>query len=80
MIFTTKAFLVFLPLVLVGYHALSGRAWKYRFLLAASWGFYALCSPRYLWVILAPDGRRLSRGAEESKTHPIPGGRNGGWS
>jgi len=51
-IFTTKAFLIFLPLVLVAYHALAGRAWKYRFLLGASWGFYALCSPRYLWVIL----------------------------
>jgi alginate O-acetyltransferase complex protein AlgI len=51
-IFTTKAFLIFLPAVLVIYHALAGRAWKYRFLLGASWGFYALCSPRYLWVIL----------------------------
>jgi alginate O-acetyltransferase complex protein AlgI len=51
-IFTSKAFLIFLPLVLLGYHALAGRAWKYRFLLAASWTFYALCSPRYLWVIL----------------------------
>jgi alginate O-acetyltransferase complex protein AlgI len=51
-IFTTPAFLVFLPLVLVGYHALAGRAWKYRFLLGASWAFYSLCSPRYLWVIL----------------------------
>ena len=52
MIFTTKAFLIFLPLVLLGYHLLAGRAWKYRFLLVSSWVFYALCSPRYLWVIL----------------------------
>jgi alginate O-acetyltransferase complex protein AlgI len=75
-IFTTKAFLIFLPVVLVGYHLLAGRAWKFRFLLLASWTFYALCSPRYLWVILlltavdfvvarriedAPDPRRKKR-------------------
>lgn len=56
MIFASKAFLVFLPVVLLGYHALSGRAWKYRVLLAASWLFYAQCSPRYLWVIVLLTG------------------------
>ena len=52
MIFATKAFAVFLPVVLVLYFALRSRAHKYRVLLAASWLFYAWLSPQYLWVIV----------------------------
>jgi alginate O-acetyltransferase complex protein AlgI len=51
-IFASKAFFVFLPCVLVIYHLLRGRSHKYRFLLVASWLFYAWCSPQYLWVII----------------------------
>jgi alginate O-acetyltransferase complex protein AlgI len=53
MIFATKAFVVFLPAVLVLYHLLRGRSHKYRLLLAASWLFYSWLSPQYLWVIVA---------------------------
>jgi D-alanyl-lipoteichoic acid acyltransferase DltB (MBOAT superfamily) len=52
MIFASKAFFVFLPVVLVLYFALRARASKYRVLLAASWLFYAWLSPQYLWVII----------------------------
>ncbi len=52
MIFASKAFLVFLPVVLVLYFALRTRSHKYRVLLAASWFFYAWLSPQYLWVII----------------------------
>jgi alginate O-acetyltransferase complex protein AlgI len=48
----TKAFVLFLLVVLVGYHLLRQRTAKYAYLLAASWVFYAVCSPRYLWVLL----------------------------
>ena len=56
MIFASKAFFVFLPLVLAGYHLLRPRTPKYAFLLAASWVFYAWCSPQYLWVLLLLTG------------------------
>ncbi|MFO0799044.1 MAG: MBOAT family O-acyltransferase [Gemmataceae bacterium] len=52
MVFATKAFWLFLPAVMVLYHAARGRAPKYRILLAAGWLFYAWLSPQYLWVIL----------------------------
>jgi alginate O-acetyltransferase complex protein AlgI len=55
-IFASKAFLVFLPVVLIGYHLVGRRAPKYAFLLAASWVFYALVSPQYLWVLLLLTG------------------------
>jgi alginate O-acetyltransferase complex protein AlgI len=55
-IFAGKAFLVFLPVVLIGYHLLRRRAPKYAFLLVASWAFYAWCSPQYLWVLLLLTG------------------------
>src|SRR5947209_6353814 len=50
--FASKAFFVFLPIVLLGYHLLRSRSHKYRFLLAASWFFYMSWNPRFLWVIL----------------------------
>src|SRR5579859_8146271 len=50
--FADKSFFLFLPLVLLGYHLLPGRTNKYRFLLAASWLFYASWNPYFLWVIL----------------------------
>lgn len=52
MIFASKAFFVFLPVVLLVYHLLRRRGQKYAFLLIASWLFYAWCSPQYLWVII----------------------------
>ncbi|WP_149110317.1 MBOAT family O-acyltransferase [Limnoglobus roseus] len=48
----SKVFFLFLIVVLLGYHLLRGRPAKYTFLLAASWAFYAICSPYYLWVLL----------------------------
>jgi alginate O-acetyltransferase complex protein AlgI len=50
--FASKAFFIFLPVVLLGYHLLRGRARKYRLLLAASWFFYMSWNPWFLWVIL----------------------------
>lgn len=52
MIFASKFFLIFLPIVLLGYYAFRSRTLKYRWLLGASWLFYAWCSPQYLWVLL----------------------------
>lgn len=49
----SKAFFVFLPVVLIGYHLLAGRTRKYAFLLAASWVFYAAAAWYYLPVLLA---------------------------
>jgi alginate O-acetyltransferase complex protein AlgI len=50
--FTTGAFFVFLPVVLVVYHLLGSRAHKYRFLLAASWLFYMSWNPWFIGVLV----------------------------
>jgi alginate O-acetyltransferase complex protein AlgI len=52
--FASPLFFVFLPLVLLGYHLLRGRSLKYRFLLGASWLFYAAWNALFLWVLLLP--------------------------
>jgi alginate O-acetyltransferase complex protein AlgI len=52
--FASPLFFLFLPLVLLGYHLLPGRSLKYRFLLAASWSFYAVWNPFFLWVLIFP--------------------------
>lgn len=71
MIFATKAFFVFLAVVLVAYHLTPRRAHKYAVLTAASWLFYAWCSPQYLWVILLltvidyAAGRRIERATRD---------------
>jgi alginate O-acetyltransferase complex protein AlgI len=52
--FASKAFFIYLPLVLLTYHLLPRRSLKYFFLLLASWGFYMSWSPWYVWVIVAP--------------------------
>ena len=52
MIFSSKAFFIFLPIVLLIYHSLRGRSHKYNFLLFASWVFYSWWSLRFLWVIV----------------------------
>lgn len=52
MIFASKAFFIFLPVVLLLYHTLGRRSHRYGVLLAASWLFYAWISPQYLWVIV----------------------------
>ena len=51
MIFASKAFALFLPVVLLAYHLAPGRARKYRVLLLASWAFYAYVPPHY-WPVL----------------------------
>jgi len=51
MIFASKAFFVFLPIVLILYHGFSRREHRYRVLLAASWLFYAWVPPHY-WPVL----------------------------
>lgn len=53
MILASKAFFVFLPIVLLGYHLLAKRTQKYAFLLLASWIFYAFTAWYYLSVLLA---------------------------
>jgi alginate O-acetyltransferase complex protein AlgI len=50
--FASRAFFIFLPVVLVLYHLLPGRSHKYRFLLIASWLFYMSWNPWFIWVIL----------------------------
>jgi alginate O-acetyltransferase complex protein AlgI len=52
--FASRAFFVFLPIVLVTYHLARTRTAKYRLLLAASWFFYLSWNPWFLWVILFP--------------------------
>ena len=51
LVFASQWFFIFLAVVLVGYHSIKKRSHKYLLLLAASWFFYALISPKYLWVI-----------------------------
>jgi alginate O-acetyltransferase complex protein AlgI len=50
--FVTQAFFLFLPIVLLGYHALPTRWARYRFLLVASWVFYMWWQPWLITVIL----------------------------
>ena len=52
LIFASRAFFIFLPVVLLLYHTLRSRSHKYNVLLVASWLFYAWISPQYLWVIV----------------------------
>ena len=52
MVFASRAFLIFLPIVLLLYHLSQRRTGKYAVLLVASWMFYAWLSPQYLWVIV----------------------------
>ena len=52
MILAGKAFFIFLPIVLLGYHLLRDRGAKYSFLLAASWVFYAWAAPQYLVILV----------------------------
>ncbi|MCS6850792.1 MAG: MBOAT family protein [Gemmataceae bacterium] len=50
--FASKAFFLFLPVVLLIYHLLPTRTSKYRFLLVASWVFYMSWNPWFIWVIV----------------------------
>ena len=77
MIFASKEFFLFLPVVLLVYHLLRSRSGKYGFLLLASWLFYAWCSPQYLWVIILCTVIDYAAGiAIESTDHP---GRRKRW-
>lgn len=51
MLFTSYAFLAFLAIVFLLYYILPGK-WQWKWLLMASWLFYALADPRYLFFIL----------------------------
>jgi alginate O-acetyltransferase complex protein AlgI len=53
---SSPAFYVFLTVVLAGYHLLGRRTIRYAWLTLASWVFYSLASPGYLWVILLLTG------------------------
>src|SRR5436190_13620190 len=50
--FASRGFFIFLPLVLLVYHLLRSREYKYRFLLVTSWFFYMSWNPWFIWVIL----------------------------
>jgi alginate O-acetyltransferase complex protein AlgI len=52
--FASKAFFVFLPIVLLLYHALPTRTAKFRFLLAASWLFYMWWIPGFIVILILP--------------------------
>ena len=52
MVFSNSVFLfLFLPIVLLGYYILRGRARNY-WLLAVSLVFYAWNKPSFLWILL----------------------------
>src|SRR5262245_19281342 len=71
--FASKAFFIFLPLVLILYHGLRTRTAKYRFLLAASWLFYAWWIPGFLVVLILPTvidywcGRRIEGSTDDRR-------------
>jgi alginate O-acetyltransferase complex protein AlgI len=50
-IFASKAFLLFLPIVLLVYYLTGSRTLKYRWLLLASWLMYAFVPPHY-WPVI----------------------------
>ncbi len=52
--FATRAFFLFLLVVLLVYHSLRQRQHKYLFLLLASWFFYASWNPWFIGVLLVP--------------------------
>jgi len=72
MIFASKAFFVFLPIVLILYHGFSRREHRYRVLLAAGWLFYAWVPPHYwpvLFLLTLIDyvaGREIQKATDES--------------
>lgn len=47
-----RSVFIFLPITLLIYHLLRRREHKYTFLLLASWLFYMLWSPKFVWVII----------------------------
>ncbi|MGL6074687.1 MAG: MBOAT family O-acyltransferase [Fimbriiglobus sp.] len=51
MIFASKAFFLFLPLILLLYHGSRRRTTKYRWLLLASWLVYGFVPPHY-WPVI----------------------------
>ena len=54
MLFNSVNFLIFFPLVCLGYYLIPGRVrWRNLFLLAASYYFYMCWNPRYALLMLA---------------------------
>ena len=52
MLFTSNLYLIYLPVVLLLYYRLEPRG-RRMMLLAASWLFYMLYNPWFMWIILA---------------------------
>ena len=52
MIVASKEFFIFLLVTLISYHLIQGRQRKYQVLALASWFFYFMAAPQYLWVLL----------------------------
>jgi len=70
MLFNSKEFLVFLPVVLIAYHFLRGRQ-RTIFLLFASYTFYAAWDPRFLALLV------LSTVVDFALAQAIPGSVSG---
>jgi hypothetical protein len=52
MTFDSLTFIVFLALVYAGYWMVHSWTWRKRFLLAASWGFYAAWNPFFVLLLV----------------------------
>ena len=53
MTFDSLTFVVFLALVYAGYWMVRSWTWRKRFLLAASWAFYAAWNPFFVLLLVA---------------------------
>ena len=53
MTFDSLTFIVFLALVYAGYWMVRSWTWRKRFLLAASWGFYAAWNPFFVLLLVS---------------------------
>ena len=73
MLFNSVQFLVFFPAVVLVYFVLPHR-WRWAFLLAASYYFYACWSLRYLLLLIASTVTTWLSGLFISKAAHMPGG------
>ncbi len=70
MSFNSTLYLVFLPAVLLLYYRLAPAKRMYM-LLAASWFFYAMYNPWFMWVILGTTGVDYVAGRQIAKTEDV---------
>ena len=74
MLFTSNFYLLYLPVVLFLYYRLQPRG-RRLMLLGASWLFYMLYNPWFMWLILATTsvdwiaGRGVSSTEDPAKRH-----------